>query len=276
MPSLPNIPILFLLILTLLACKQNDVVINFINSGDTLIIRIATPSGYSRETYSQGTWEYYLQHLELKAHNSKILDYKGNPISNQSSHIAIINYDIGTKDLQQCADAVIRLRAEHLFANGKSDEIQFEFTSGDNFKWLDYAKGMRPVVNGNSVSFRQSGASDKSYASFRKYLDVIYMYAGTISLSHQLNKKSRSNALPIGDIILNPGSPGHAVIVIDRAFNSSKEYIYLLAEGYTPAQSIHVLDSKNNSTSPWFKIPKTGTINTGRYKFNDPNIVTFK
>lgn len=41
------------------------------------------------------------------------------------------------------------------------------------------------------------------------------MYAGTISLSHQLNKKSRSNALQIGDIILNPGSPGHAVIVID-------------------------------------------------------------
>lgn len=196
----------------------------------------------------------------MKAPHSKILDYKGNPISNQYSHIAIIDYDIGTKDLQQCANAVIRLRAEYLFANGKSDEIQFEFTSGDNFKWTDYAKGIRPVVNGNSVSFRQSGTSDKSYASFRKYLDVIYMYAGTISLSHQLNKKSRSNALQIGDIILNPGSPGHAVIVIERTFNSSKDYIYLWAEGYTPAQSIHVLDSKNNSTSPWFKIPKTGTI----------------
>ena len=55
--------------------------------------------------------------------------------------------------LQQCADALIRIRSEYLWDNNRKDEIGFKFTSGHYCSWTKYAEGYRPKINGNKVTF---------------------------------------------------------------------------------------------------------------------------
>ncbi len=247
-------------------------------TGEKLMKRIAPPSGFSWETASPNSFAEFLQNLPLAPAGSPILDYAGNQISNQSEHIAIINYDVGTKDLQQCADATIRLRAEYLFKQQRYDEIGFHFTSGDFFKWTDYADGMRPIISGNSVSFSKIAAADNSYSAFRKYLDVVYNYAGTISVNRETEKVTSNDDISSGDIIITPGSPGHAVMIVGVAVNKNKEKLYLLAESYMPAQSIHVLTNPYEAgVSPWYHLDlNSGSIETARYTFSVAKIKRFK
>lgn len=267
---------IFFLLTLLSACSDEDAGLNINPGGDSLITRIAPPAGYSRVSYASDSWKHFLQNLPLLNSGAQVLDYKGEPISNQSSHIAVINYDVGTKDLQQCADAVIRLRAEYLYEQGKKGSIEFGFTSGDKYGLVDYEKGIRPIVKGNSVRFEKTAKEDHGYKSFRNYLDIVFTYAGTISLDRDLIKVPRSGELEPGDIIVKAGSPGHAVIIVDKVKNAAGDCFYLLAEGYTPAQSIHILDSKANTVRPWFKLNKTGSISSERYFFRNPHIRRFE
>ncbi|MBE7686747.1 hypothetical protein F6A46_00685 [Tenacibaculum finnmarkense genomovar ulcerans] len=262
-------------LISISSCKPDVEKSNTNKSAETIRGRISCPTDYSRENYDTSSWKFFLQNLKLLPDKSKILDFTGNPISNQSSHVAIINYDVGNRDLQQCADAIIRLRAEYLYEQKAFDKIEFKFTSGHNYKWTDHAKGIRPQVQGNSVTFQQTTNADASYSNFRHYLDIVFMYAGTISLNRDLKKIFRNKNLEIGDIIIKGGSPGHAVLIVDSAHDANGNYLYLLAESYIPAQSIHVLKSSDSESSPWFKINKQGAISSERYYFNNPNIRRF-
>jgi hypothetical protein len=96
---------------------------------------------------------------------------------------------------------------------------------------------------------------DYSYKNFRKYLDMVFTYAGTLSLSKELQKKSLQD-LKIGDVFVQGGSPGHAVIVVDLAVNDKTgDKVFLLAQSYMPAQSIHIIVNPNNSIiSPWYAL----------------------
>ena len=113
-----------------------DIKINV--SGNNIRDRIIPPTGYNWVNEEPNSFGAFLQNIQLKVDKSPILDYTGLPISNQAAHVAILNYDVGIRDLQQCADAVIRLRAEYLFERGNYSEIAFHFTSGDLFTWEQY------------------------------------------------------------------------------------------------------------------------------------------
>ena len=263
----------------LLGCKNDNSSIEINSSGLTLLERIKAPKGYDWITEERGSFGEFLQNTKLKKAGSQILDFRQNPISNQSEHVAIMDYDIGEKDLQQCADAVIRLRAEYLYQQKRFDDISFHFTNGDAFSWNDYKIGIRPkLISSTQIAFIKNANKDDSYKSFRNYLDVVFMYAGTISLNKESIGISDSKKIKTGDFIVTPGSPGHAVIIVGRAKNIQGEIIFLLAQGYTPAQSIHVITNPyNGEINPWYKLDvlKSPTI-TARYAFAKTNIRTFK
>lgn len=263
----------------LLGCKNDNSSIENNSSGLTLLERIKAPKGYDWITEERGSFGEFLQNTKLKKAGSQILDFRQNPISNQSEHVAIMDYDIGEKDLQQCADAVIRLRAEYLYQQKRFDDISFHFTNGDAFSWNDYKIGIRPkLISSTQIAFIKNANKDDSYKSFRNYLDVVFMYAGTISLNKESIGISDSKKIKTGDFIVTPGSPGHAVIIVGRAKNIQGEIIFLLAQGYTPAQSIHVITNPyNGEINPWYKLDvlKSPTI-TARYAFVKTNIRTFK
>ena len=69
-------------------------------------------------------------------------------------------------------------------------------------------------------------AKDYSYKTFRKYLNMVFMYAGTASLSKELRTVPYTS-LQAGDVFIKGGSPGHAVIVVDVAIHpKTKESFY--------------------------------------------------
>lgn len=228
------------------------------SAGATIYERFSAPNGYQKEKALTGSWEAYLQDFRLLSPGTPVLDYRGKPISDQKSHVAVLDIDVGKKNLQQCADAIIRLRAEYLWRRELKDQIAFKFTSGHNYAWSAYSEGIRPEVKGNQVNFKSAASSDDYYEAFRKYLDIVFMYAGTISLHRDMKYVERKSEYRIGDVLVHPGSPGHAVIIVDKAKNTKGESIYLLAQGYTPAQSVHIVKSGHSGISPWFKIPQSG------------------
>ena len=226
---------------------------------------------FPKEIKDTNSWEYFLQHLpETKG---PILDYKGQPVSYQAKHFSIINYDVGTRDLQQCADALIRLRAEFLFAKKRFSEIGFHFTSGDFYSFDDYCNGKRPVPKGADVVFISSSPNPKDAKSLRKYLDIVYTYAGTISLAKELRN---TQVFAIGTVVITPGSPGHCFIVADEAILSSGQKLYKLVEGYTPAQSIYVLINTGDPSLGYWHHLKEGTITTASYEFNSYKLKSFE
>ena len=102
--------------------------------------------------------------------------YNGKEKSNQSAAYAVIDMEIGNRDLQQCADAVMRLRAEYLWKHKRYGEIKFNFTNGFPAGYKKWAEGNRIKVSGNQVQWYAAGKGvDYSYKTFRNYLDMVCM-----------------------------------------------------------------------------------------------------
>lgn len=245
---------------------------------NTIKERFPPPKDFEWINEQPETFGYFIENFPLKKYGNPILKYDGSPIATQNLHEAVFDIDTGNLDLQQCADAVIRLHAEYLYKNKRFNEIKYHFTSGDLLSWNDYKNGTRAFVNGNSVSFRKTAPTNDSYQNFRTYLDLIYTYAGTISLTNYETKPvTATKNLKTGDILITPGSPGHVVFIAGVAKNKDGKKVFLLGEGFTPAQSIHILSNPfNPNLSPWYELDTTSEeTKTARYYFKPTNFRSF-
>lgn len=242
-----------------------------------LASRIPTPKGYFRVAVDSGSFAVWLRQLPLKAENSPVYLYDGSQKRNQNAHCAVVDIDVGDKDLQQCADAVIRLRAEYLYSKKEYDSISFVFTSGDVFPFRKWLEGVRPAVHGNDVIFEVSAIRDSSYSSFRRYLEIIFTYSGSYSLARQMSPEPADNGIAVGDVFIRGGFPGHAVIVIDKAVDTlSGDEIFLLAQSYMPAQEIHVLKNpEKDDLSPWYEAAFGDTLVTPEWIFTRDELRRF-
>lgn len=206
------------------------------------INEIPLPSGYERVNVSPSAFEAYLRNIQLKQSKTVYL-YNGQQKYNQQAQYAVLNVSVGDKNLQQCADAVMRLRAEYLKSINKP--ICFIDNNGKKYCWDDY--------------------KNKGWQS---YLETVFGMCGTLSLEKQLHKQNWTE-LCAGDVLIKGGSPGHAVIVMDVAKNrNTGKLIYLIAQSYMPAQDIHVLKNPaDQSLNPWYAIPENGIIQTPEWTF---------
>lgn len=226
----------------------------------TIATRFPPPNGYTRTEATPSSFAHFLRHVSLKPHGSPVLLHDGSPKRNQSAHAAVLTLDVGTRDLQQCADAVMRLRAECLFAQRRLNDIHFNFTSGFRADFSRWAKGERIRISGNNATWVKSAGPDASHKSLREFLDVVYSYAGTRSLEKELVPVSLAE-IQAGDVFIRGGSPGHAVIVVDVARSSAGKKVFLLAQSYMPAQDIHVLKNPaNEDGSPWYAVEEIGEV----------------
>ena len=246
--------------------------------GEIISTRFSVPSDFERIKIEQGSFEEFLRTLPLKPHGSKVQYFNGEVKEPENIYVAVVDFDVGDKDLQQCADAVMRLRGEYLFKYGKYKQIHFNFTSGDTAKFISYAMGYRPRVLGSDVSWHKDAPEDFSYESFRKYITMVFRWAGTYSLNKEMVDVKSPAKMNIGDVFIFGGFPGHAVIVVDMAHNRfTGETIFLLAQSYMPAQEIQILCNNNNADiSPWYLLKDSGMLNTPEWNFKFSDLKRFK
>ncbi|GMQ58082.1 DUF4846 domain-containing protein [Vallitalea sediminicola] len=242
--------------------------------GNNVQERFNVPTNYERVKVEEQSFGEYLRTLPLKPHGSKVEYYNGNIKDKMNVYEAVIDMDIGDKNLQQCADAIMRLRGEYLFGQGYYDKIHFNFTNGfrvDYSKWID---GYRIKVDGNKTEYVKKKQPSNTYKDFFEYMEYVFIYAGTLSLSQELDD-IELNDMQIGDVFIKGGSPGHAVIVIDMAVNKDTgDKVFMLAQSYMPAQDIQVLCNNNNSQSPWYNL-NDETINTPEWTFDRNQLKRF-
>jgi hypothetical protein len=250
---------------------------NIINEeGMTIESRFLVPKGFERVSYGESSFAEYLRELPLKKHGELVRYYDGRTKPNHSVYEAVVDMEIGKRDLHQCADAIMRLRAEYLWKNKRYDEIHFNFTNGFRVDYSQWMQGKRIRVKGNKVWWENATTPSNTYHDFWKYMEIIFSYAGTLSLSKEMIKRDMQN-MQIGDVFIQGGLPGHAVIIVDMIIDKTTgEKCFMLAQSYMPAQEIQIL--KNNSdilNSPWYSIDLGEGLFTPEWVFQKGDLKHF-
>ncbi|MHA7059917.1 DUF4846 domain-containing protein [Aquimarina sp. M1] len=243
-----------------------------------MLSRVKVPNGYKRKAYPKGSFQEYLRKYPLKKYGSPIINYDDTKYFAQHWHdaILILEVPVPSNGLQQCADALMRIRAEYLWDQNRKNEIGFNFTSGHYCSWKKYAAGYCPRIKGNKVTFHKTARPNSSKSNFYKYLSLIYTYAGTLSLHTEL-PKVKIKDLAIGDMLVNPETPGHIEIIVDEIINLEGDKMFLLAQGNTPAQNVCLLKNfEDTSISPWYRFEEGKPVYTPSYYFEESVYIRFK
>lgn len=242
---------------------------------NSLLNRVNCPEGFTRVELERGSFGQWLRSYPLLPGRGNVMLFNGDPKPRQDVHFAVLDLPLSTGDLQQCADAVIRMRAEYLFYTDKADAIHFNYTSGDQINYSDWVAGKRPVVNGNQVSWKQYSATQIDRNSFESYIKNVFTYAGSHSLQQELKQVEDGKALP-GDVLIQGGFPGHAMLVMDVAMNEEGEQIILLAQSYMPAQQMHIVkNSTGGIQQPWIPFDNEAVTSTPEWSFQSNSLFRF-
>jgi len=205
---------------------------------------IPLPAGYHRIPATDGSFTVWLRNIRLKKDRTVYL-FNGSPKRNQDAQFAVLDIPVGHQDLQQCADAVMRLRAEWLYAAGVSGAITFYTEQGRRLNFQEWLQ-QHPIETRRPLA-------DTRREAFDKYLTTVFTYCSTRTLQRQLLPVPDFSAIDAGEVLIRAGSPGHAMLVADVAEDSHGHRIYLLAQSYMPAQDIHIVVSPDGGLSPWYR-----------------------
>lgn len=220
-------------------------------TGKTLDTRIRVPDGYKRVKVKTDSLASFLRKYKMKKDKSPVLLYDGRKKGNQSAHVAVFKLPIENEDLQQCADSVMRVYAEYYWQKEEYDKIAFHFVDGFLAEYEKWRQGYRIQVTDGGTTWVKTASADSSYETFKKYLQMVFAYAGTLSMESE-SKKIKLSAIQAGDIFIKGASPGHVVMVVDVCKDENGKKAFLLAQGYMPAQEFHVLKNPMHEDDPWY------------------------
>lgn len=206
---------------------------------------IPLPGEYTRTQVSLNSFASWLRNIPLKK-DKRVYKFDGSLKKNQAAQFAVLDVSVGHTDLQQCADAVMRLKAEYLFHTKNFAHIIFTDNAHREYKFMPpYTKQKLQI-----------------------FLNKVFTMCGSASLEQQLTKHIPITEVEAGDVLIHGGFPGHAVIVMDVATNREGKKIYLIAQSYMPAQDIHILKNPvNDQLSPWYEATAGRIIQTPEYTF---------
>ncbi|MBI4700295.1 MAG: hypothetical protein HY744_03850 [Deltaproteobacteria bacterium] len=221
-----------------------------LGAADHLDERFPPPPGYARVPLEPESFGAWLRRLPLAPPGTPVRAYDGELLRpGDGEHVAAVaTLDVSPADLQQCADAVMRLHAEWSWSRGRP-EVSYRAASGTPLPFARWAQGERPVLHGSRLDWEPQARASRDYRSFRKYLDAVFGWANTVSLARQAKPVALDELRP-GDFFILPGNPGHGVLVLDLARAADGRRAVLLGQSYMPAQSFHVI--RPSRAESWF------------------------
>lgn len=259
----------FLLLLLFIACAGSEPA-NPVLSPFKDVRSIPVPNGFVRVDRDAGSFADWLGSRNLKKDN-RVRLYDGTLKQDQTGHYAVLDMSVGNKNLQQCADAIMRLRAEYFFDKAAYDSIQFLSTSMQMLKYTDWCRGTRYRLKANSLQAYETGSrSSYTRQSLLEWLEFVFVYAGTYSLQKQLRPLRLGTTIMPGDVIVEGGFPGHAMIVMDAVSNADGEQQILLAQSYMPAQEMHIVrNPRLAEITAWYQPQQGKALETPDWRFKN-------
>lgn len=222
-------------------------------TGGTQETLIEPPEGYERIPASDDSFLHFMRNMPVWPQGSSIMKYDGKTLSSVNA-AAVYTISLPETDIQQCADTVIRLWSEYFASTGQFERIAFQFSNGYETRYTDWAHGFRyvniPVID-KTFRIKLSGED----WTLHDYLHQVMRYAGTLSLEAE-SQPIGISAAHAGDIICKGGAPGHVVVIVDEAVIAEGERCFLLAQGFMPTQSAHIIAGVSGSPlgeqCPWY------------------------
>ena len=223
--------------------------------------RFAPPSGFTRAEATPGSFGAWLRTLPLAKRGTSVVSFRGGVVlpADHPNLGAVVAIDVSPRDLQQCADSILRLHAEWLYGRGRRD-MSYRAANRAPMPFARWARGERMVAEGNAFAWVRSARADTSHAALRRWLDGVFTWANTGSLARDTDVIDERDIAP-GDFVVQPGAPGHAVLVLDVARAPDGRRALLLGQGFMPAQSFHVLapGDRAAASDPWFVVEPGAT-----------------
>lgn len=214
--------------------------------------RFPPPEGHARVPVAAGSFGAFLRTLPLAAPGTPVVSYTGQVLraGDHPNVAAVMALDVGGRDLQQCADTILRMHAEWQWARGERDQ-GYRAASGLPLSFARYAGGERlRVEDGKPRLVLAARPAPPTHAMMRAWLDDVFGWANTGSLARDAQRVAIEDLRP-GDFFVMPGSPfGHAVLVLDIAKDAAGRRALLVGQGFVPAQSFHVV--RPSPAQTWF------------------------
>ncbi len=234
------------------------------------------PAGFARAPAAADSFAGWLRRLPLAPAGTPVLLHDGRPLVDQSIIAAVIDIDTGRSDLQQCADAIMRLRAEFLYSRGLLGAIAFDLVNSERYPFSAFSRGATPLQEGAGITLASEKPRGAGHCDLRRYLDLLFGFASTRSLARELQPVPSLREAEIGDVFIRPGQPGHALIIADMAINAAGQRLALLVQGSMPARGIYVLNNiRHPDLGAWFAISDGQSLITPGYEFKPDDLRRF-
>jgi hypothetical protein len=230
---------------------------------------LSTPAGFRRVRVASGSYAHWLRHLPLRKPGTPVRDHRGAKLPSSTAVAeAVVDLDVGRRDLQQCVDTLIRLRAEYHWWKKQPHRARFRYAGGRYFGWAQWARGIRPRRRDGRIVYERRAHRSLSRKNFRRYLTFMFAMTGTM---HNVREPRVPFArMEAGHFFIQPpprpGLLGHAVVILDVARpvgsrdRDRGRLRALLGEGFTPAQSFHVLQAPHGGA--WFTLDPKKPVQT--------------
>jgi hypothetical protein len=229
--------------------------------------RFPTPPGYKRVKVEAGSFAEWLRGLPMAPEGTPAKSYDGKEtLAADDDYLAgVVAIDTGNPDLQQSSDVIIRLHAEYLWSRGEKDKISYLSATKLSMPFSRWEKGQRLIPQGPNVFWVVKGKpSEVDHPEFRKYLDAVFNWANSTSLSPRSTPVEAPKDLLAGDFFLQTSEPNHVAVILDVAEKPSGERVALLGQARNPAESIHVM--RPGKATPWFSVRPPVPVMTAHSK----------
>ncbi len=226
--------------------------------GEDLTTLYPEPLGYRRVAVEAGSFAEYVRHLAVLPDTASVRYYDGRQVQQWPGSPRVIDMPfLFRTDVEQCADMALRLVSEYFWETGKADSLAFRLQNGQEISWREWSVGRRLRYDAESDRHVVSqDAADSSRTAFEEFLYYLFHWTGSVALKRDLRRIAASELQP-GDLIVQntSGAMGHVSVILDAAVNDDGERLYLIANGWTPAQSMFIRQPQAGEGSDgWFTL----------------------